>query len=240
MDTLMIEFYEFTDEEGQEARCEVDLALYDVAPQPDKPYLLWLFVKNSDPLDSNFIAFRNDLIETLNTQIEASYAGTITKDGWCELYFYASSPKVFENLAAQTIGRHQSYAHECSTTRDGKWEMYLERLYPDPYVALTIQSRHTIEALIEAGDDLSLQREVEHYFYFQTKSALERFLQSLNAYGFTLKEYVEDNESDYTYGAIVIKTESVLPEQVKETTSMLYDAVLQEHGHYEGWSTVLG
>ena len=236
----MIEYYEFTDEEGQEARCEVDLSLFDDAPQALKPYLLWLFVKNSNPLDKDFISFRDDLIDTLRTQLDATYAGTITKDGWCELYFYASSPKVFENLAAQVMGRHQSYAYERSTARDGKWEMYLERLYPDPYVVLTIQSRHTIEALVEAGDDLSLEREVEHYFYFQTKSALERFLQSLNVYGFTLKEYVEDNDSDHTYGAIVVKTEAILPEQVKETTLMLYDAVLQEHGHYEGWSTVLG
>jgi predicted transcriptional regulator len=81
---------------------------------------------------------------------------------------------------------------------------------------------------------------VEHYFYFQTKSTLERFLQSLSSHGFALKEYVEDNDSDYTYGAIVIKTQSITREQVKETTLMLYDAVLQEHGNYEGWSTILG
>lgn len=236
----MIEFYEFTDEEGLEARCEVNLSLFDDAPQAQKPYVLWLFVKNSNPLDSDFVAFRNDLIETLQTQLDAPYAGTIAKDGWCELYFYAASPKVFEHLAAQTMARHQPYAYERSTARDSKWEMYLERLYPDPYVMLTIQNRHTVEALLEAGDDLSLEREVEHYFYFQTKSSLERFLQSLAPHGFVLKEYVEDNNSDYTYGAIVIKTESITPEQVKETTLMLYDAVLQEHGNYEGWSTVLG
>ncbi|MFA6188368.1 MAG: DUF695 domain-containing protein [Sulfuricurvum sp.] len=236
----MIEFYEFTDEEGVEARCEVDLSLFDDAPQAEKPYLLWLFVKNSNPLDADFIAFRDDLIETLQGQLDAIYAGTIARDGWCELYFYASSPKIFENLVAQTMGRHQSYAYERATARDSKWEMYLERLYPDPYVTLTIQNRHTIEALLEAGDDLTLEREVEHYFYFQTKSALDRFLQSLSSYGFTLKEYVEDNDSDYTYGAIVVKREAITAEKVKETTLMLYDAVLQEHGNYEGWSTVLG
>lgn len=236
----MIEFYELTDEEGVDSRCEVDLSLFDEAPQAEKPWLLWLFVKNSDPLDANFISFRKDLIDTLQSQLNAVYTGTIAKEGWCELYFYASSPKIFENLVAQTMGRHQSYPYECASARDSKWEMYLERLYPDPYVTLTIQNRHTIEALLEAGDDLSLEREVEHYFYFQTKSALERFLQSLTPHGFSLKEYVEDNDSDHTYGAIVVKTESITHEQVKETTLMLYDAVLQEHGNYEGWSTVLG
>lgn len=236
----MIEFYEFTDEEGLEARCEVDLSLFDDAPQVEKPYLLWLFVKNNDPLDTRFIAFRDDLINTLKSELDAPYAGTIARDGWYELYFYAASPKGFEHQVAQTMTRHQSYAYERATARDSKWEMYLERLYPDGYVALTIQNRQTIEALTEAGDDLSLQREVEHYFYFQTKSALERFLQTLSSYGFALKEYIEDNDSDYVYGAIVVKTQSITPEQVKETTLMLYDAVLQEHGNYEGWSTVLG
>ena len=236
----MIEFYEFTDDEGLEARCEVDLSLFDDAPQAEKPYVLWLFVKNSDPLDSHFIGFRDDLINTLNSELDAIYAGTIARDGWCELYFYAATPKGFEHQVAQMMTRHQSYPHERATARDGKWEMYLERLYPDGYVALTIQNRQTIDALLEAGDDLSLEREVEHYFYFQTKSALERCLQSLSSHGFALKEYVEDNDSDYTYGAIVIKTESITREQVKETTLMLYDAVLQEHGNYEGWSTILG
>jgi regulator of RNase E activity RraB len=236
----MIEFYEFTDEEGLDARCEVDLSLYEDAPQADKPYVLWLFVKNRDPLDPQFIDFRTDLIETLKLELGAVYTGTISRDGWCELYFYAASPKVFENLVSGTMGRHCSYAHEMASSRDSKWELYLERLYPDPYVALTIQNRQTIDALLEAGDDLLLEREVEHYFYFQTKSTLERFLQSLSSHGFALKEYIEDNDSDYTYGAIVIKTQSITREQVKETTLMLYDAVLQEHGNYEGWSTILG
>lgn len=236
----MIEFYEFTDEEGLQARCEVDLSLFDDAPQVDKPYVLWLFVKNSDPLNGKFIDFRNDLIDTLKSQLDAVYAGTITRDGWCELYFYADTSKGFEPLTAQTMSRHTPYAYERSSARDSKWEMYLERLFPDPYIALTIQNRQTIDALVEAGDDLSLQREVEHYFYFQTKSALERFLNSLSIQGFTLKEYIEDNESDYCYGATVVKTESISREQVQETTLMLYDAVLEEHGNYEGWSTVLG
>lgn len=236
----MIEFYELQDEEGVGYRCEVNLALFDDAPQMERPWLLWLFVKVSDPLDTPFIDFRTDLMNALHEQLGALYAGTIAKEGWCELYFYASTSKGFENLTSDVMGRHGSYAYERGSSKDTKWEMYLERLYPDPYAALTIQNRHTIDALLEAGDDLSIEREVEHYFYFQTSSARERFVQSLIPHGFSLKEDITDDESDYAYGSVIIKTESITPAQVEETTSMLYDAVLQEHGHYEGWSTVLG
>jgi hypothetical protein len=68
---------------------------------------------------------------------------------------------------------------------------------------------------------------------------MERAVASLSAHGFALKEEVSDDESDHAYGAVVVKTESVLPEQVEETTALLFDAALEQHGYYEGWSTVL-
>ncbi|MDP3466055.1 MAG: DUF695 domain-containing protein [Sulfuricurvum sp.] len=234
----MIEYY-VLNEETQISRIEVDLSLVDDAPDMERPWLLWLFVKVSDPLESGFVSFRDDLIQTLNTHIDALYAGTIAKDGWCELYFYASSSKKFENLTSDAMGRHGNYPYERGSFKDTKWEMYQERLYPEPFTLITIQNRHTIEALLEAGDDLNKEREVEHYFFFQTPTALERFSASMENNGFALKEKMSDDESDYTYGVTLAKTESITYEQVEETTSMLYESVLQEHGHYEGWSTVL-
>jgi regulator of RNase E activity RraB len=171
--------------------------------------------------------------------LDAVFAGAVIKEGWVEFYFYAPEPKRFENLTADVMKRHGGFAYERGSSRDGKWEMYLERLYPDGYAALRIQNRRTIESLLEAGDDLSLAREVEHYLFFQTKSALDRAVAFLSAHGFELKESIKDDESDYAYGAVLTKTEPIRPEEVEETTALLYDTSLQEHGHYEGWSTVL-
>lgn len=235
----MIEYYDDTDEEGVAYRCEVDVSLYDQAPIEDLSSLLWIFVNVQDHNGDVFERFRTDLIDTLHSQLGAVYAGTITKEGWCELYFYASSAKSHANLTSQVISRHHPYPYECSASRDGKWEFYFERLCPSAHAALTIQNRHTIDALLEAGDDLSLTREVEHYLFFQTKSSMERAIANLQPHGFVLKEYVTDDESDYSYGAVLTKQEAITSEQVEETTSILFEASLQEHGHYEGWSTVL-
>lgn len=235
----MIEFYEMRDDENIPFRCEVELSLMDDAPIEEKPWLLWFFVKNDEPFSQEFIAFKEDLQKTLAEELDALFAGLIIKEGWVEFYFYAPDAKRFENLTADVMKRHGGFAYERGASKDTKWEMYLERLYPDGYAALRIQNRHTMEALVEAGDDLTLPREVEHYLFFQTKSAQERAAAFLSAHGFDLKEAVRDDESDFSYGAVLTKIEPITAEIVEETTALLYDTSLQEHGHYEGWSTVL-
>ncbi len=235
----MVEFYEMNDEENVPYRCDVELDLIGEAPQEERPWLLWLFVKTDDASEKAFSAFVEDMKETLSRSINAVYAGSVFKEGWYEFYFYAPEAKKFENLSSDVMNRHGGFAYERGASRDGKWEMYLERLYPDGYGILRIQNRHTIESLLEAGDDLNVSREVEHYLFFQTKSAMERTVWSLTPYGFDVKEYVMQDESDYAYGAVLIKNEAVTPENVEETTAMLYEAALEQHGYYEGWSTVL-
>lgn len=235
----MSEYYELSDEENIPYRCDVEMELIDEAPQIERPWLLWLFVKSENPLDESFTGFTDDLKQALHEAMGALFAGSVTKEGWVELYFYASEAKRFENISSEVMTRHGGFAYERGVSKDTKWEMYLERLYPDAYALLRIQNRHTIEALAEAGDDLSIEREVEHYLFFQTRSSMERAVASLSAHGFALKDEVNDDESDHAYGAVVVKTESVLPEQVEETTALLFDAALEQHGYYEGWSTVL-
>ena len=235
----MIEHYELTDDENIPYRCDVELELMDEAPQEERPWLLWLFVKSSDPFSPAFTAFSDDLKEALAAGLGAVFAGTIMKEGWVEFYFYAPEAKRFENQSSEVMSRHGGFAYERGSSRDGKWEMYIERLYPDAYALLRIQNRHTIESLVGAGDDLSVSREIEHYLFFQTRSSMERALSSLRPHGFGLKEEVSDDESDYAYGAVLVKSEPVTPEQIEETTALLFDAALEQHGIYEGWSTVL-
>ncbi len=235
----MVEYYELVDDENVSCRCDVELDLADEAPQEERPWLLWLFVKAADSLSDSFTSFGEDLKKSLQESLDARFAGTISKEGWVEFYFYAPEAKRFENLSSEVMARHGGFPYERGTSRDGKWEMYLERLYPDGYAMLRIQNRHTIEALIEAGDDLSCAREVEHYLFFQTRSAMERALSSLKAHGFELKEELYDDENDYAYGATLVKTELVTFEQVEESTALLFDAALEQHGAYEGWSTTL-
>ncbi len=235
----MIEYYELLDDENVPYRCDVELDLLEESPQEERPYLLWLFVK-AETLTDAIEAFSRDLSETLKNSLDAVFAGRIMKEGWAEFYFYAPQSKKFENVTSDVMSRHGGFAYERGASRDAKWEMYTDNLYPDGYGLLGIQNRHTIAELQAAGDDLNIPREIEHYLFFQTKSSLDRAVAQLGSHDFTLKEYVNDDESDYAYGVILIKTEAVSPEIIQETTTSLYETAIQEHGYYEGWSTVLG
>ncbi len=234
----MVEFYELLDDENIPYRCDVELDLIGEAPQEERPSLLWLFVK-ADSLDERLVQFTDDLKATLESSMDAVFVARVIKEGWAEFYFYAPQSKRFENLSSEAMNRHGGYAYERGSSRDSKWEMYIDNLFPDPYGLLSIQNRHTIRALLEAGDDLGIAREVEHYLFFQTKSAMDRAVSQLASHAFEVKEYVTDDENDYAYGVVLIKTEPITPETVDETTTSLYESAMQEHGHYEGWSTVL-
>jgi len=235
----MIEFYELLDDENVPYRCDIELDLIEEAPQEERPWLLWLFVK-ADIVTETLEAFSTDLMATLNTSLDAVFAGRVMKEGWAEFYFYAPQSKRFENISSEVMNRHGGFVYERGSSKDTKWEMYSDNLYPDAYGLLSIQNRHTIDALVEAGDDLTLPREVEHYLFFQTKSSMERSVAQLASHGYTVKEYVTDDESDYAYGVVLLKTEAITPDVVEETTTLLYESAIQEHGLYEGWSTVLG
>jgi len=236
----MIEFYETHSDEGQIARIEVDLSLIDNAPDEMRPWMLWLFVQVPDGTDKAFCAFRDDLIVALSSEIDAVYAGTITQEGWSELYFYADTSKKFENIITTVLNRHTPYASERGSARDGKWEMYLERLFPQSFDLIGIQNRDTIAALLDAGDDLGVEREVEHYLFFQTPTALERMTGILAQQGYVLKELLSDEDGEYAHGASLVKVHAATPEIIEEITATLFEQVLQEHGIYEGWSTVMG
>lgn len=236
----MIEYYEYFEDDTVSCRCDVELDLYDDLGETERQTLLWLFIKEDDRLSPSFQSFFSALNENLTQQLDAVFAGTLSKEGWIECYFYAYDAKKFVNIVSDLLKTHGPYTHEMGSYKDTKWKFYTENLYPEPFQMLLIQNRHTCDALREEGDDLSIVREVEHYLFFQTKSSLQRAIEKMELDGYAFKEHVEDKESDYYYGAIMTKSHSATFEEINLITEFLFDIALNEHGLYEGWSTTLG
>jgi len=242
----MTDFYTFTNDDGIDVKTEVDLHLFEEAPQRERPWLMWVFVKFRSPTPQGWCgeeeaesinAMRNDLVAELEKSIDGCYAGTRANDGWMEIYFYAPSAKGFEPSAASVMKEHAIYAYEAGSARDAKWEHYLNELYPEPFYMLQMQSRHTIEVLLDEGDDLCKEREVEHYFFFQTTSSRERFTEAMTT--FECKELIEEEQSDYAYGVTLAKSHALDEKTLDDISYELFGAAMKEHGSYEGWSTVL-
>jgi regulator of RNase E activity RraB len=244
----MIEYYLQFPENEPASRIDVDLSLADDDPEDMfKPMLLWVFVKMQSP-DENGICtedecskltkIREALAEKLSGELGAIFSGSRMCEGWFELYFYARTGKKLIASAGEVLQQFEGYTFDTGSSRDEAWEHYHNELYPDTVQLHQIQSRQIIAQLIEAGDDISVEREVEHYLFFQLPTQADRAVTALEASGYGLKEAVEQ-EGEYPYGRVMVKLQDVTESTMETATAEMLEAALSEHGLYEGWSTTV-
>lgn len=240
-------FYINKNEDSKPVRTQIDLGLLEDAPQAKRSWLAWVFVKIDTPDESGWCVeqecdflfrLQTDLTDELQVKLGAISSGVRMQDGWLELFFYLPTAKKFDNIAASVMKKYASYSFESGSSRDTRWDHYIKELYPDVLMQQQIQNRVVISELEDAGDDISLSRAVEHYLFFQTEAQRERAVDKLIESGFALKENVQQ-DGEYSYAAVMVKDHAVTEERVMDVTRELLDAVHNEHGMYEGWSTTL-
>ena len=100
-----------------------------------------------------------------------------------------------------------------------------------------LESQKIIALLKDEGDDLTQEREVEHYAMFDTDSQKQRFLDAIVLKGFTFKDDLATQEC--AHGVALIKKHALDDESITEVVKELYESVKKEHGYYELWSTTL-
>jgi regulator of RNase E activity RraB len=228
-------------------RVDIDLSLAEEAPQFERPQLLWVFVKMKNPDASGLCSgdecgvleqMREALSASLETELKARFSGSRMCEGWFELYFYARSAKRLIDAAGKAISVFEGYTFDTGSSRDEEWEHYSGELYPDALMLHQIQSRQIIEELVAEGDDITIERDVEHYLLFQLPTQAERAVGKLEESGYTLKESFEQ-DGEYPYGRVMVKNQSVTEDAMEGSAAELLDVVYEEHGLYEGWSTTL-
>ncbi len=242
----MLDYYTFIDDE-RAVKAEADLSLVETAPQQQRSWLGWIFIKIKSPDEIQWCSEHEcdtllDIQQRQSHMIEEKLNGVLAgvkmQEGWKELYFYLPTAKKFENRASEVMRSFEGYAYETGSAKDAKWDKYRRELYPDALMAQQIESRYIISELEEAGDDLEQERRVEHYLFFQTAAQADRCGEYLDEKGFSLKENVE-RDDEYAHGIVMTKEHAVNEETLMQETLHLFEAADKEHGAYEGWSTVL-
>jgi uncharacterized protein (TIGR01619 family) len=226
-------------QDGENLDIEVDL---DVIEHKDElPWLFSVFVKSDRFEDDSqeyeeFLETKESLIIALAYEDMAKYVGSRVVDGWSELYFYASSSKELNSMVSAILSP-TNYVYESNVVRDTKWDFYLSQLSPSELEYHHIVSAKIIEELKSEGDELEIQRDVEHYVSFETPTQKNRFVNNLSVDGFSYKDDIAGDE--FEHGVALVKKHSVTYEEVKKVIEDLFLHVKKEHGFYEGWSTVL-
>jgi len=218
---------------------EVDMNAY--AYSKKYAWLFSIFIKYEIEADNEeayeeFLETKESLIIALEHDNRAKFVGLRVIEGWSEFYFYAESSKDLDNIVSKML-TPSNYMYESNVVRDAKWDFHHKNLSPSDLELANIQSEKIIFLLQEEGDDLSIVRPVEHYLSFTTPTQKNRFLNTLNLEGFTFKDDIENDE--FEHGIAIIKEHSLQSEEVNTIVKEVFDAVKEEKGFYEGWSTIL-
>lgn len=228
-------------EDGDLIKIEVDV---DASEHKDlNPWLFSVFLKY-DGFDESkegyeeYLETKESLIIALEHKDLTHYLGCRVVDGWSEFYFCAYDSKKLDSIV-NSILTPSGYVYESNVVRDTKWGFYETQLFPSELEIAHIQSDKIIFLLEEEGEDLSIEREVEHYAVFDTPTQKNKFLNTLLDLnlGYTLKDDISSEE--YEHGVAVVKKHSVTEDEVKKNVEEIFEVIKKSQGYYEGWSTVL-
>ena len=207
----------------------------------DNPWLFSVFIKFDGLQDSGeayeeFLETKESLIIAIEYEDKAHYLGSRVVEGWNEFYFCASTSKEL-NPMVSAILKDTGYAYESNIIKDKKWNFYELQLFPTELEFVHIQSDKIIFLLEEEGEDLKIERDVEHYVSFLTPTQKNRFLNTLDLEGFSFKDDLATD--DFDHGVALVKNHAVTIDVVKSVVDELYIKIKKDQGFYEGWSTTL-
>lgn len=225
----------------------VDLGIRDLAPDSERPWLLWVWVDMRQPRDDGLssseeapILYIEERLDRAASDISsARLVGRITTSGRRELYFYGDSGEGLELAVRGALAHFPEYKFTCGAVEDRDWSQYLELLYPSPEDYERIKNRHVAESLQKRGDSLKVPRPVSHWAYFKTAEDLAKFVAETEENGFRTIQATaaEIDDTDRCYCAIVERFDRVDWDSINDVTLTLYRLAERLGGEYDGWET---
>lgn len=162
-------------------------------------------------------------------------AGTFTHNCQRRIYLYLDKDNGLQNELTSLLKKYPASVTDIKVLQESSWSAYSEFLYPNKYNYQQIGNNDVIRQLMQAGDDPSKPRMLEHMLYFKTDEDRTSALAEAIAAKFKLISQEVDKNHDYAY-TLEIGFESPLQE-VHPQTYYLVDLAEKHNGKYDGWQS---
>jgi regulator of RNase E activity RraB len=225
----------------------LDLSLKEVAPQTERPQLLWVWVGMLKPREDGLsskeespqlLEIGHELEAVLASGLDAIEAGRITNVGRREFYFYAPASGGFDEAVHQAMVRYPEYRYDYGEQSDPQWSQYLEVLYPSDVDLRRIENRRVVETLKEHGDALQVPREVDHHLYFPTEQSRQAFVLEVRREGFAVRNAVGGDNADDGRQLLelhISRCDAVDQDSIDAVVIGLMERAKALGGQYDGW-----
>jgi hypothetical protein len=247
---LMLEKWDFyfATVNGVLASLFIDFSVRNDAPDPDRPWLLWVWITfqapRADGLSSSEEALKlgeieDSLTAAIDCDISAQFVGRITTAGRREFYFYGPVPNRFDEVVETVMQRFPNYAFDVGTKADPDWRQYLDVLFPSDDDLERIKNRHVVESLEKEGDALQIARIVNHLAYFPSLASRDEFIFRIAQRGFCVTSTHESPQPDPSrpFGVTIERSDKVDWRSINDVTIPLCHLALELGGNYDGWET---
>jgi hypothetical protein len=225
----------------------VDMGLLSSAPDKRYPYLVITGPKVKTcntkglPEKDEIDKLEQILGETGNflTGVTAKVlAGTLTCN--CErvnYYYVKDTPGIRSALARMYNRNFSDYSYVTRIKADPEWGVYRTFLYPDEETLNWMQNDKVIMQLLQQGDSLSTERNINFELYFRTDSARSNFAGFARAKGYKADKFLTAKNTVAPYELIISKFAAVKMDSINVMTKELKEEMKRRNGFYNGWGS---
>ena len=229
--------------DDQPASIFVDLGIQQQAPLRSHPHMAYVRLRMNQPRPDGLSSQEEfdtliDIEEALEANLcndEVGYVGRNTSGDCRDFYFYAVTPTDWQSRVDETLAPFKDYEYETGTREDPEWSAYFNFLLPSARSRQMIENRRVCEALERYGDKLTVEREIDHWCYFQSAEAVEAYIAEVSPLGFQVRNRSVTDSEPSRFGVQIWRLDTPSYAHIDDVTLPLFEAALHLGGDYDGW-----
>ncbi len=228
--------------ENTDASIRLNLGLAEVAPIAGYVYRTWFSFKLLNPSENGLTTQEEfpvaceieDAVSGILENDGAIMAGTVKNNGTVDLYFYSKQADNHEELIGSVMQNYADYLYATDISEDTQWSNYFDFLYPGEYEMQTIQNRKVLMNLDQYGDNPELEREVDHWIYFQKENNRDSYVNEIKSLGYSVLS-MEKIEGEYPFQLNISRVDNTIWDNVDNYVWELVTLAKANNGIYDGW-----
>jgi len=235
--------------EDHPAMISFNAGVADEVPNPEFLYVGFVKVKlhnsKEDGLvtneESNDVSFIEDRLEMESLRYRSGkYIGRIISQGEVNFIYYLKMDFEWSDTVAAAMKHFPEYTYEFGSRMDMEWEVYQKLLFPSVQEWQIIVNHHTCDSLKEQGDNLRMERAIEHKSYFKSDENRKNFKVLIENEGFKCQEEFEVPFNDeIMLGVQFYRIDFPFYYNIDELTMKIIEISDSCAGMYDGWECSL-
>jgi hypothetical protein len=234
--------------EGHKAMVAFNAGIADSMPNYEYMYVGFVKIKLKNPKEdglvteneSDDVGFIEDRLEMESLRWRSGkYIGRIISNGEVTFIYALKLDFEWSNTVVSAM-EHFDYKYEYGSRQDMEWEVYQKLLFPTIRQWQIIANHHACDNLKKDGDNLHLERAIEHKAYFKNNENRQEFIKLIEAEGFKNKNEMEiPFKGEVMYGVEFYCKDKPFYYDIDALTMKIIDMSDICNGLYDGWECSL-